>query len=197
MNLMELLKTRRTYRRFDQSRPVPDGAVADMKEALRLASSGGNKQPLRFVFARNPETVEAIFPHTRFAALLPRELGTPKAGEHPVMYAAVIYNGDQYAKAPDTDAGLALSNLTLAAWFHGIGSCIMANIDREDIAALLKIPAPWKIHTVVALGYPTHTAAVTEPKEDGSLNYYLDRDKNFLVPKLPASLLVSDEVFRE
>ncbi len=194
---MELLKTRRTYRRFDQSRPIPDEAVADIKEALRLASSGGNKQPLRFVFARNPETVEAIFPHTRFAALLPEELGTPKAGEHPVMYAAIIYDGDKYAKAPDTDAGLALSNLTLAAWFHGIGSCIMANIDREDIAALLKIPAPWKIHTVVALGYPTHTSVVTEPKEDGSLDYYLDQEKNYLVPKLPASRLVSDEVFRE
>ncbi len=197
MELMKLLETRRTYRRFDQSRPVPEEAAADMKEALRLSSSGGNRQPLRFVFARDPETVEAIFPHTRFAALLPKELGTPKEGEHPVMYTAVIYHGEKHPKAPDTDAGLALSNLTLAAWAHGIGSCIMANIDREDIAALLKIPSPWKIHTVVALGYPTHTAAVTDPGEDGSLDYYLDQEKNYLVPKLPVSRLVSDEAFHE
>ncbi len=197
MELMELLKTRRTYRRFDQSHPVSEEAVRDMKDALRLSSSGGNRQPLRFVFARKKETVEAIFPHTRWAALLPKELGTPKEGEHPVMYAAVLYDGEKHPKAPDTDAGLALSNLTLAAWAHGIGSCIMANIDREDIAGILKIPAPWKIHTVVAFGYPTHTASVTDVGAEGSLDYFLDADKNYLVPKFSVSELVRDETFSD
>ncbi len=197
MNLMDLLKTRRTYRRFDQSRPVPDEAAADMKEALRLSSRGGNKQPLRFLFVRKAETVEAIFPHTRWAALLPREAGTPKEGEHPVMYAVVLYDGEKHPKAPDTDAGLALSNLTLAAWAHGIGSCIMGNIDREDIATILKIPSPWKIHTVAAFGYPTHESIVVEPGTDGNLNYYLDEERNYLVPKLPSSVLVGEEAFPE
>ncbi len=195
MNIMELLESRRTYRRFDQSRAIPEEAYRDMKLSLRLASSGGNRQPLRFVFARNRETVEAIFPHTRWAALLPKEQGTPKEGEHPVMYAAVLYDGEKHPKAPDTDAGLALGNLTLAAWAHGIGSCIMGNIDREDIAKLLNIPSPWKIHTVVAFGYPTHTAMITDVKEDGSLDYYLDADRNYLVPKYSVSDLVSDESF--
>lgn len=195
MNIMELLESRRTYRRFDQNRPVPEDAYRDMKNALRLSSSGGNRQPLRFVFARNRETVEALFPHTRWAALLPKELGTPKEGEHPVMYAAVIYDGEKHPNAPDTDAGLALSNLTLAAWAHGIGSCIMGNIDREEIAKILKIPAPWKIHTVVAFGYPAHTSKITDVAENGSLDYSLDADKNYLVPKVSVSDLISDESF--
>ncbi len=195
MNIMELLESRRTYRRFDQNRPVPEDAYRDMKNALRLSSSGGNRQPLRFVFARNRETVEALFPYTRWAALLPKELGTPKEGEHPVMFAAVIYDGEKHPKAPDTDAGLALNNLTLAAWAHGIGSCIMGNIDREEIAKILKIPAPWKIHTVVAFGYPTHTSKITNVAENGSLDYYLDADKNYLVPKYSISDLISDESF--
>ncbi len=193
MNLMELLNTRRTYRRFDQSRSVPEEAVADMKNALRVASSGGNRQPLRFVFARRSETVEAIFPHTHWAALLPRELGTPKDGEHPVMFVAVIYDGQKYAKAPDTDAGLMISNLTLAAWAHGIGSCIMANIDRAEIARILGLGESWHIHTVIAFGYPTHTSSVVLPGEDGSLNYSLDPNGNYLVPKLPVEALVFDE----
>jgi len=195
MNIMELLESRRTYRRFDQNRPVPEDAYRDMKNALRLSSSGGNRQPLRFVFARNRETVEALFPHTRWAALLPKELGTPKEGEHPVMYAAVIYDGEKHPKAPDTDAGLALGNLTLAAWAHGIGSCIMGNIDREEIAKILKIPAPWKIHTVVAFGVPTHTSRIIDVAENGSLDYSLDADKNYLVPKVSVSDLVFDESF--
>ena len=195
MNLMELLESRRTYRRFDQNRPVPEEAYRDMKNALRFSSSGGNRQPLRFVFARKRETVEALFPHTRWAALLPKALGTPKEGEHPVMYAAVIYDAEKHPKAPDTDAGLALGNLTLAAWAHGIGSCIMGNIDREEIAKILKIPAPWKIHTVVAFGYPTHTSKITEVAENGSLDYSLDAEKNYLVPKYSVSDLISDESF--
>ncbi len=193
MQLMELLNTRRTYRRFDQSRPVPDEAVADMKSALRAASSGGNRQPLRFVFTRRSETVEAIFPHTHWAALLPRELGTPKDGEHPVMFVAVIYDSQKNPKAPDTDAGLAISNLTLAAWAHGLGSCIMANIDRHEIAQILGLQEPWRIHTVIAFGYPTHTSSMVLPGEDGSLNYALDAEGNYLVPKLPVEALVFDE----
>ena len=190
MDLMEMLRGRRTYRRFDQSRPIPDEALRDMKEAFRLASSGGNQQPLRCVFTRKSETVDAVFAHTRWAALLPKELGTPKEGQRPVMFAALIYDRQ---KAPDTDAGLALSNLTLAAWAHGIGSCIMANIDREEIAAILSIPEPFKIHTVVAFGYPAHESHIVLPGADGSLAYRVDANGDYLVPKLPADTLCRDE----
>ena len=39
MDLMELLATRRTYRRFAQ-KPVPADVIADMVEAVRLSSCG-------------------------------------------------------------------------------------------------------------------------------------------------------------
>ena len=48
MDIMELLKTRRTYRRFKQD-PVPDSVVDDILTAARYASSAANKQPLSFV----------------------------------------------------------------------------------------------------------------------------------------------------
>jgi nitroreductase len=45
--LMNLLEERRTYRRFDESRAIPDDAVNDMKRSAYLSSSAMNRQPLR------------------------------------------------------------------------------------------------------------------------------------------------------
>ena len=56
MDIMELLKTRRTYRRFKQD-PVPDSVVEDILTAARYASSAANKQPLSFVVVKSPELV--------------------------------------------------------------------------------------------------------------------------------------------
>lgn len=195
MDLMKLLESRRSYRRFDQSRPVPAKAINDMALALRWSASAGNLQPLRCVFVTDPEIVEAIFPHTHFAAYLPKELGTPKPGEHPVMYVVLTY--EKKTKWTDTDAGIALSNLTLAAWGHGVGSCILDNIDRPEIAALLHIPDGVTIHSAVALGYPTHTSKIVDQKAPGDVKYYLDNQKNYMVPKRPFSEFIFENRYPE
>lgn len=57
MDIMELLKTRRTYRRFKQD-PVPDSVVENILTAARYASSAANKQPLSFVVVKSPEMVK-------------------------------------------------------------------------------------------------------------------------------------------
>ena len=56
MEIMELLKSRRTYRRFEQ-KPVKDNIVNDILTAARYASSAANRQPLSYVVVRWPEIV--------------------------------------------------------------------------------------------------------------------------------------------
>ena len=122
MDLMELLATRRTYRRFAQ-KPVPADVIADMVEAVRLSSCGANRQAVRLVIAASPEVVAQIQPLVKWAAYLPPEQGTPKPEEQPTLFVAMVQDttipGDL-----DTDTGIALANLTLAAWAKGVGSCI-------------------------------------------------------------------------
>ena len=125
MDIMELLKTRRTYRRFKQD-PVPDSVVEDILTAARYASSAANKQPLSFVVVKSPEMVKKTFSYTRWAGYLPPEVGQPKEGEEPTLFIGVVENLD-INKNCDTDAGLAISNMTLAAWDKGVGSCIGTN----------------------------------------------------------------------
>ena len=51
MNAMELLTTRRTYRRFAQ-KAVPQDVVDDIVQAVRLSSCGANPQALTEAVAR-------------------------------------------------------------------------------------------------------------------------------------------------
>lgn len=82
MSVMELLASRRTYRRFEQ-KAVPQDVVEDIIEALRLSSCGANRQAVRLVVVNRPEDVAKVQPLVKWAAYLPPEQGTPKAGNCP------------------------------------------------------------------------------------------------------------------
>ena len=94
MDIMELLATRRTYRRFQQT-PVPAAVVDDMIQAVRLSSCGGNRQAIRLVVVQSPEMVARVQPLVKWAAYLPPEQGTPGPGEQPVLFVAVVQDASQ------------------------------------------------------------------------------------------------------
>ena len=182
MELMESLETRRSIRKFQEGRAVPQEVVDKILAAGRVASSAANLQPLKYVVVRSPELVAQVFPLLRWAARLPAEQGVPKEGERPVLYVATLV--DRSAKSPfaDTDAGLALANMTLAAWDEGVGSCILGSIDRAGLKELLGIGEDLDIHSVTAYGYPAISSRVVEPQDD-DIGYYLDDAGNYCVPK--------------
>ena len=185
MDIMELLAGRRTYRRFLQ-KPVPAGVVTDMVEAVRLSSCGANRQAIRLVVVQSPAMVAKVQPLVKWAAYLPPEQGTPKPEEQPVLFVAVV----QDASIPgdkDTDAGIALANLTLAAWAKGVGSCIMGAIDRPRLTELLGLSENEKLHSMVALGYPAHASRVVPLTEATGVKYYLDENRDYCVPKRAAA----------
>ena len=103
---------------------MPQDVVDDIIEAVRLSSSGANRQAVRLVVVNQPTDVARVQPLVKWAAYLPPEQGTPKADELPTLFVAVVKDtaipGD-----PATDIGIALANMTLAAWDKGVGSCIM------------------------------------------------------------------------
>ena len=56
----------------------------------------------------------------------------------------VAGNDDQYGDLA-TDTGIALANMTLAAWDKGVGSCIMGAINKPALTELLGIEEPQKL----------------------------------------------------
>ena len=167
MDMLEFLRTRRTYRRFEQ-RPVAPEILTEAVDAARIASCGANRQTVRYIVVQSADA---------WAAYLPPEQGQPKPDELPTAFIAVLQD-DNLPGASDVDVGLALGSLTAAAWAHGVGSCIMGAIDRPALTKLLAV----RLCYMVALGYPTHVSKLVE-MQDGSVKYYLDENRGYCVPK--------------
>ena len=113
---------------------------------------------------------------------LPPEQGTPKADELPTLYVAVV----QDTSIPGdlaTDTGIALANMTLAAWDKGVGSCIMGAINKPALTELLGIEEPQKLAFMVAFGYPAHKAHIVPLTAETGVKYYLDENRDYCVPK--------------
>ena len=189
MDIMELMKTRRTYRRFKQE-PVPQEVLDDILLTTRYTSSAANKQPLRFIVINEPEKVNEVFQYTTWAGQLPKDVGWPKDNEKPTLFIAVIENPEISAWC-ETDAGMAIANMTLTAWAHGVGSCIIGACNKVKLGEMFGLNDKEKIHTVVAFGYPTHKSTIVDPEADGALNYYVDGKADYYVKKRKLSDTVS------
>ncbi|MCM1540630.1 MAG: nitroreductase family protein [Blautia sp.] len=187
-NLMELLETRRTYRRFEQ-REIPREVTDEILTAARLASSAANRQPLTYIVIKDPDKVAEVFSHTKWAGALPPEQGQPKEDERPVLFIAVVKNMDINPDC-DTDAGLAISNMTLAAWNRGVGSCMIGACNKPALAKMFGLTQQQTLHTVVAFGYPSHVSRIVDMDDPAQFKYYLDENRDYCVPKRKLSDVV-------
>ncbi len=180
-DLMELLKTRRTYRRFEQ-KDIPEEVINEILTAARLASSAANRQPLSYIVIKEPKAVADVFGYTKWAGALPPEVGQPKENERPRIFIAVVENLNINGDC-DTDAGLAISNMTLAAWNRGVGSCMIGACNKPALSEMFGLTQQQKLHTVVAFGYPSHKSHIVDIESPDQFKYYLDDNRDYVVPK--------------
>lgn len=179
MNTKELIKSRRTIRKFKQTTISKDKLISYI-DCARVAPSAANLQPLKYIVVSGPEMTEKIFPLVKFAGYLAPHYN-PKESEQPVAY--IVICGDKTIKESgyDIDVGAAAENIIISALADGIGACWMAAIDRESIHELLELPECLAISCVIAMGYPMETPKEVEMK-DGDVKYYLE-DNTLCVPK--------------
>lgn len=180
-NLMELLKTRRTYRRFEQ-KAIDQEIIDEILLAARYASSAANRQPLSYIVIKDADKVAEVFRYTKWAGALSPEQGQPKENERPVLFIAVVENMN-INKNCDTDAGLAISNMTLAAWNRGVGSCMIGACDKPTLSKMFGLNENQVLHTVVAFGYPSHVSHIVDVENPEEVKYYLDENRDYVVPK--------------
>ncbi len=137
----------RVVRRF-ADRAIPEDILLEVLEVGRWTGSSKNSQPWEVVVVRERELLR------RLAALGPfaGHLAGAQVGLVPVMEGG----GNAF------DSGRLVERLMLAAWAHGVGSCI-ASLYPDDNARsakeLLGIPAERWIRPTVSLGYPADPSA--------------------------------------
>lgn len=178
MEIYDLIKTRRSIRKFS-TEPIPEDDLEQLVELARYAPAAANVQPLKYAVISGKTVCDKIFPHTRWAKLL-GERGTPRKGEEPTAYIAVMSDVNKRLNT-EADAAFAIQNIVLAAWAKGIGSCILGAIDRQKIAEIINMPQDCELNYIVALGYPAQSSIAEDACD--SVAYYMDDNGTVHVPK--------------
>ena len=145
--LTQRARSLRVVRRFADTL-VPDDVLDDMLEVARWTGSSKNTQPWHLVVVREPEALRALAKLGQFAGHI--------AGANVAI--ALIMDSRNNA----FDCGRVAERLMLAAWSHGVGSCIGSIWPDENERAakqLLGVPKDRWLHQVISFGYPADADA--------------------------------------
>jgi nitroreductase len=180
----ELAQKNRSYRRFDETRPITMAQLREWTSNARHSASAMNAQPLRYILATDLPKNQQIFPLLKWAGYI-RDWDGPEAGERPTAYVVVLHDTEVKVKPEFVwcDMGLACQNLLLSATEDGYGGCIVASVNWNELRTKLSIDSRYEPLVVVALGAPVEDSRIVALPSDGSIKYYRDDAGTHYVPK--------------
>ena len=179
MDIFKLLGERRTVRRF-KNKPIEDELLVKFIDTARLSPSAANLQSLKYLPITKEETRREMFPHIRYAGYTPE--WENKFEITPTAFIAILNDSEIRPKEKaEVDAGISLMALSLLAESTGLGSCIIAAFNREEVKKILDFDEKLDILYLIGIGYPDQKNYLGEGEE--KVKYKLDSDGNFAVPK--------------
>jgi nitroreductase len=164
--------------------------LKELAEIARTSSSGGNKQPLKYILSCDSKTNATIFDQLTWAAAL-KDWPGPQEGERPTAYIIVLE--DTTIGKAGVDHGISCTNILLGAVEKGLGGCMLASIRKKELRHALRIDEKYEILLVVALGKPKEVVKLTELEEGGDTKYWRDEDEVHYVPKRKLAEIVIKE----
>jgi nitroreductase len=134
MDFYKALQRRRSVRGYAPD-PVAEEALGRLFEAISLAPSACNNQPVRFLFVSNRETKQ------RICDCYPR----PWLGQAPMIVVALGHRETAWRRFNGTsahviDTAIAMEHLVLAAAAEGLGTCWVCAFDQEALRQALRLP---------------------------------------------------------
>ncbi|MDD2594845.1 MAG: nitroreductase family protein [Bacteroidales bacterium] len=180
MELLDLIKKSRSYRRFYQDRSVSDSHLIKMIEAARFSPSSRNIQPLKYAIYNTPEKCAQIFETLGWAGYLTEWKG-PVDGERPAAYIVQLHD-TTIAPGYSCDDGITAQSILLQAVELGYGGCIVATVKRDALARIIGIPECITIVNVIAIGVPKEKVVIDD-MTDNQYRYWREEDGTHHVPK--------------
>ena len=170
MSLLELVTRTRTVRRYQEDKAISLDTLRGLVNLARLAQCGANRQAIRYYLVTKPELREQIFPTLGWAAYL-KEWGGPAKGERPAAYIVQVED-EEFPCLRPVDPGFAAQNLVLGAAEQGLGTCLIDNVKREELAKVLGLTQGWRVLYVVALGVPAETVEIRPVTPEHDIRYW-------------------------
>ncbi len=142
MDALDCIKTRRSVRSYRPGE-IDKAVIEDIIDCGRLAATGINIQPWKFVCVTDKETREKIAGITNYGKFIAEaSLCVCVLGEETKYYLE--------------DCSAATQNIMLAAHAHGLASCWVAGDKKEYCGQIEKIvgaPENYKLVSLIAVGY--------------------------------------------
>ncbi|HRW12930.1 MAG TPA: nitroreductase family protein [Syntrophomonas sp.] len=180
--MKELILKNRSYRRFQQERPVADEVLRELIDLARLSPTGHNRQALRYFISNQQDMNEKIYSCLAWAGYL-KDWGGPPPGERPAAYIVMLKDGSVGA-ALTQDQGFAGQSILLGAVEKGLGGCFLVNVGKQQLTEFLALDEKYEIAAVIALGYPKEKVVLDPLELYGDVKYWRDDEQVHHVPKL-------------
>ncbi|MDO5035764.1 MAG: nitroreductase family protein [Porphyromonas sp.] len=156
-NFEELIRTRRSVRKFDPNRPIPEELISKIIQAGIDAPTATNAQPFHIYHLRSPEAREKI-----------QQCYTAPWAKDAPLYLLVVGEDDRAWTYKDglqtalyTDGAIVTTHMMLQAWAEGVGSTWICAFDRlkccelfDDLEMGRRTPL-----NLLALGHPAMNPA--------------------------------------
>jgi len=160
---------RRSIRAY-KSEPVSAGQIDILRECALASPTAVNAQSWHFTFVTDLDVIAEVDKATLNAFVAAGDTATferVKSRGGQVFYnapLAVFISCDKDSKWGDTDAGIAVENLALAAHSLGLGSVIIGMCgaafkgeEADRLGTLLRFPENHRFSIAIAIGHPDTT----------------------------------------
>jgi len=143
MDVLEAIKSRCSVRAF-KAAPIPNGLIEKIVDAGRVAPTARKEEPWEFIVVTSKERLGAIADITDHGKFIKGS-------------ACAILTFCKDTKYYLEDGCAATENMLIAATGLGVATCWVAGDKKpycQSIIDLLKVPAGYKLVSIIALGYP-------------------------------------------
>ena len=159
MDVLKAIATKRMIRKFDD-RPLDEEDLSQIVNAGRRAASSKNTQRWTFVVVRDRERLKELSKVGPWAG----HLASAAAGI--ALVTPTTEDGDDPPSVM-FDLGQAASQMMLAAWSLGVGTCPVTAYEPELAARILGLPKDQRCRYLLSVGYPARPDDLTRPLKAG------------------------------
>lgn len=159
MDTLTAISTKRAIRDFAE-RPLSDGDLTRILDAGRHAHSSKNTQRWTFVVVRDRDRLEQLSKVGPWAD----HLATAAAGI--ALVTPTTEDGDDPPSVM-FDLGQAATQIMLAAWDLGVGTCPVTAYEPELAAKILGLPSNQRCRYLISMGYPSKPEELSRAPKSG------------------------------
>lgn len=150
MDLFEAVEKRRSIRSYKPA-SIPDEHLRKILEAARLAPSGKNIQPWRFVVVRDPERKRRLAEAAMNQMFIANAGAIIVALSDPTVYSS---SGTKRRIPYLQDPMIAIEHMVLAATALGYGTCWIGALNEDEVKRIVNAPEELTVIAMLPIGVP-------------------------------------------